>query len=76
MTWLVVVILGVGLFLGVKLGKAQARALRAWRDLQATRKSIHGLVVRVATEWRTAAKLGAIVGGVVVAAAWWVSAHA
>jgi hypothetical protein len=44
------------------VGKAYARALRAYRDLMATKKAIKGLVRRVIDEWLIVLKVGAAAG--------------
>ncbi|MEV0725988.1 hypothetical protein AB0I37_24820 [Micromonospora purpureochromogenes] len=56
----------VGLLLGVPagivVGKAYARAQRAYRDLMATKKAIKGLFKRVVEQWVIAVKVGLGVG--------------
>lgn len=48
-------------FLWIRLGRAHARALRAWRDFQATKQAIKGLLRKTVGEWATAVKVGLIV---------------
>lgn len=58
-TSLVIGALIVGALLGVAVGKAYARALRAWKDLMATKKAIKGLWKRVVGEWLMLVKVAA-----------------
>lgn len=44
---------------GVAVGKAYARALRAYRDLMATKKAIKGLFQRTVGEWWIVVKVTA-----------------
>lgn len=46
----------LGLLVGYVIGQARARAMRAWRDLMATKKAIKGLWRRVVDEWLTLIK--------------------
>lgn len=48
-----------GLIVGWVIGKAYARALRAWKDLMATKKAIKGLWQRVVGEWWVFVKVAA-----------------
>ena len=71
MTAGLIVVIVLGALGGVAVGKAYARAMRAYRDLMATKKAISGLFRRVVGEWLTVVKVTAVVtlGLVVVFAA-------
>ncbi|WP_422744385.1 hypothetical protein ACN27B_08810 [Micromonospora sp. WMMD754] len=58
MTGLVIGML-VGAALAWPVGKAYARAQRAYRDLMATKKAIKGLFRRVVEQWAIVLKLAA-----------------
>ena len=58
MTGLVIGML-VGAMLAWPVGKAYARAQRAYRDLMATKKAIKGLVKRVVEQWAIVLRLAA-----------------
>lgn len=52
----------IGLLGGVAVGKAYARAQRAYRDLMATKKAVKGLFKRVIEQGMIAVKVGVGVG--------------
>lgn len=58
----------LGLLGGVAVGKAYARAQRAYRDLMATKKAIKGLFQRVVEQGLIAIKVGLGVGVVLALA--------